>query len=48
MDKITADVMTEVQKQMGKKVEEMEKEIAKLKVTVTNYEKRIKTLEGGI
>jgi hypothetical protein len=46
MDKITASVMAEVQKQMGKKVEDMEKEIAKLKVTVTAYEKRIKTLEG--
>ena len=46
MDKITASVMAEVQKQMGKKVEDMEKEIAQLKITVTDYEKRIKTLEG--
>ena len=46
MDKLTANVMAEVEKKMGKKVEEMEKEIAKLKTTVSDYEQRIKTLEG--
>jgi tetrahydromethanopterin S-methyltransferase subunit B len=46
MDKVTATVMAEVEKKMGKKVEEMEKEIAKLKTTVSDYEQRIKTLEG--
>ena len=46
VDKVTASVMAEVEKKMGKKVEELEKEIAKLKTTVSDYEQRIKTLEG--
>ena len=47
MDKLAATVMAEVEKKMGKKVEDLEKEIAKLKTTVSDYEQRIKTLEGG-
>jgi predicted RNase H-like nuclease (RuvC/YqgF family) len=46
VDKVTATVMAEVEKKMGKKVEELEKEIARLKTTVSDYEQRIKTLEG--
>lgn len=46
VDKVTQTVMAEVEKKMGKKVEELEKEIAKLKTTVSDYEQRIKTLEG--
>ena len=45
MDKITATLMEEVEKKMGKKVEELEKEVARLKTTVSDYEQRIKTLE---
>ena len=47
MDKLTASVMAEVEKKMGKKVEELEKELAKLRTTVSDYEQRIKTLEAG-
>lgn len=46
-DKLTASIMAEVDKKMGKKVEEMEKEIAKLRTTVSDYEQRIKALEGS-
>ena len=45
MDKITATLMAEVEKKMGKKVEELEKEVERLKTTVSDYEQRIKTLE---
>ena len=47
MDKLTASVMAEVEKNMGKKVQTLEEEIKKLKTTVTEYEQRIKTLENG-
>ena len=47
MDKLTASVMAEVEKNMGKKVQSLEEEIKKLKTTVTEYEQRIKTLENG-
>ena len=47
MDKLTASVMAEVEKNMGKKVQSLEEEIKKLKTTVTDYEQRIKTLENG-
>ena len=45
MDRISATLMAEVEKKMGKKVEELEKEVARLKTTVSDYEQRIKTLE---
>merc|ERR1712224_1190426 len=47
MDKIAATLMEEVEKKMGKKVEELEKEVARLKTTVSDYEQRIKTLEAS-
>ena len=45
MDKITAILMAEVEKKMGNNVEELEKEVERLKTTVSDYEQRIKTLE---
>ena len=45
IDKITATLMAEVEKKMGKKIEELEQEVERLKTTVSDYEQRIKTLE---
>ena len=45
MDKITATLMSEVEKKMGKKVEELEQEVERLKTIVSDSEQRIKTLE---
>ena len=47
MDKLTATVMTEVEKTMGKKVEKLESEIAQMKTKLVAYEQRIKALENG-
>ena len=45
MDMITATLMAEVEKKMGNTVEKLEKEVERLKTTVSDYEQRIKTLE---